>query len=142
MDEKKIQEAYKELAKIVGEKYVSMDKEDIMPYCRMRYPRHSRPIWQTWWWRPARLRKSRRSSGFAIRSSCRLSYAYGVSISSTALPRVGADVGVRRLDKIIEINDETHTATIEPGTWSKLFLRQKSIISSRWVSAAARTAAA
>jgi len=29
---------------------------------------------------------------------------------------------VRRLDKILEINDETHTATIEPGvTWSKLF---------------------
>ena len=34
MEERKIKEAYKELAKIVGEQYVSMDKEDIMPYCR------------------------------------------------------------------------------------------------------------
>ena len=33
---------------------------------------------------------------------------------------------VRRLDKILEINEETHTATIEPGvTWSKLFFEAR-----------------
>jgi len=124
MEERKIKEAYKELAKIVGEQYVSMDKEDIMPYCRDEVSQAFKTYMADLVAAPGTVEEIQEILRLCNKIKLPVyPYAYGVSISSTALPRVGGlMLVVRRLDKILEINDETHTATIEPGvTWSKLF---------------------
>src|SRR3989304_4225523 len=124
MEEQKVKEAYRELAKIVGDSYVSMDKEDLMPYGRDEVSQAFKTYMADLVAAPGTVEEIQEIVRLCNKIKLPIyPYAYGVSISSTALPRVGGlMLVVRRLDKIIEINDETHTATIEPGvTWSKLF---------------------
>jgi FAD/FMN-containing dehydrogenase len=128
MEEKKIKEGYKQLAKIVGEQYVSMDKEDIVPYCRDEVSQAYRTYMADLVVAPGTVEEIQEILRLCNKIKMPVyPYAFGVNISSTALPRVGGlMLLVRRLDKILEINEETHTATIEPGvTWSKLFFEAR-----------------
>ena len=128
MEEKKKKQVYKELAKIVGEAYVTMDKEDIMPYCRDEISQAFKIYLADMVVAPGSIEEIQAILKLANKMKVPVyPYAGGVSISSTALPRMGGMMLlVRRLDKIIDINEETHTAIVEPGvTWSKLFYEAK-----------------
>ncbi|MDP2725162.1 MAG: FAD-binding protein, partial [Syntrophales bacterium] len=99
MEEKKIKEAYKELAKIVGEQYVSMDKEDIMPYCRDEVSQAFKTYMADLVAAPGTVEEIQEILRLCNKIKLPVyPYAYGVSISSTALPRVGGlMLVVRRL---------------------------------------------
>lgn len=128
MEEKKKKEVYQALAKIVGEQYVTLDKEDIMPYCRDEISQAFKIYLADLVVAPGTVEEIQEILRLANKMKVPVyPYAGGVSISSTALPRMGGMMLlVRRLDKIIEINEETNTATVEPGvTWSKLFFEAR-----------------
>lgn len=114
---------FDELVKIVGKDWASMDKEDVLPYCRDEVSQALKVYTADYVVMPANVEETQ-----AIVRACNkykvpmYPYSFGVSISGAAVPRSGGLMLVtRRMDQILEINEETMTATIEPGvTWSKL----------------------
>jgi glycolate oxidase len=113
------------LIDIVGEEFVSMEEEDIIPYMRDAYTiLIDRPIVPPdFVVLPKNVDEVQRIVKLANKYKIPIyPRSFGVNIASSALPyRGGIVIDLRRMDKIIEINEETMTATIEPGvTWGKL----------------------
>ena len=128
MEEKRKGEIFKGLAKIVGDDYVSMDREDILPYTRDEVSQALKVYDADFVVMPGSVEEIQEIMRFANQHKVPVyPYAFGVSISSAAVPRRGGMMLVtRRLDRILEINEETMTATVEPGvTWSKLYHEAK-----------------
>lgn len=128
MDEKVKREVYEQLVKIVGEDWVTMEREDILPYCRDEVSQALKTYDADMVVMPGSVEEIQQIMRLANEYKVPVyPYSYGVSISSAAVPRAGGMMLVtRRLDRILEINEETMTATVEPGvTWSKLFAEAK-----------------
>ncbi len=120
---------FKELINIVGDEYVSMDLEDIIPYCRDEV---SQAFGQRYLSDFIILPKSVEEIQEIVKVANKhkvpiYPYSFGANISSAAVPRRGGIILItRRMNRILEINEETMTATIEPGvSWSKLIYETK-----------------
>ncbi|MFZ5632866.1 MAG: FAD-binding oxidoreductase [Bacillota bacterium] len=116
---------YKELVDIVGEENLSSDQADLIPYMKDSYT--------------ALMRKAipfpdfvvmPRSTG-EVQGIIRLANKYrvpvyprsfGVNIAGSAVPYAGGLVlDLKRMNRILEINEDTMTAYIEPGvSWGQL----------------------
>ncbi|MBI4330913.1 MAG: FAD-binding oxidoreductase [Chloroflexi bacterium] len=114
---------FDELVKVVGRDWASMDKEDILPYCRDEVSQALKVYTADYVVMPADVEEVQAVVRLANKYKVPIyPYSFGVSISSAAVPRnAGMMLVTRRMNQILEINEETMTATIEPGvTWSKL----------------------
>ncbi len=114
---------FDELVKVVGKDNASMEKEDILPYCRDEVSQALKVYTADYVVMPANVEEIQAIVRLANKYKVPIyPYSFGVSISSAAVPRSGGLMLVtRKMDQILEINEETMTATIEPGvTWSKL----------------------
>ena len=117
-------EVYNELARIVGKEYVSIDKEDIVPYQRDVVSQALKLYLADYVVLPGSVEEVQGIARVANKYKVPVyPYAAGTNIGGGAVPRKGGIVLVtRRMDQIFEINEETMTATIGPGvTWSKLY---------------------
>lgn len=124
MEDVRKKEIYESLSKVVGKDYVSVEREDILPYTRDEVSQALKIYDADFVVMPGSVEEVQEIIRLANEFKVPVyPYAFGVSISSAAVPRRGGIMLVlRRLDRILEINDETMTATIEPGvTWSKLY---------------------
>ena len=124
------EQIFSELVAIVGAGYVSRDKEDIIPYTKDAYSTvlHKEiPL-------PDFVVLPKTSA--EVQNIVRLANKYkipvyprsfGTNIAGAALPyRGGIVIDLKRMDRILEINEETMTATIEPGvTWDRLRKRAR-----------------
>ena len=124
------QHILKELIGIVGAEGVSAEAEDLLPYTKDAYatllhqdvplpgfvvlPTSSEEVQ-----RIVRLANEHRIPVYPR--------SFGVNIAGSALPYQGGIViDLKKMNRIIEINEETMTATIEPGvTWDRLRMRAK-----------------
>jgi glycolate oxidase len=119
---------FKELAKIVGEEYVSIDKEDLVPYSRDVISKALKLYSADYVVAPGNVEEVQHVVKVANKYKVNLyPYAFGTSISAAALPREGGMMMVlRRMNRILKIDVDKRTATVEPGvTWSKLFFETK-----------------
>ena len=123
-------EFFKEAVKIVGEKYVSADREDIIPYCRDEVSQALKAYDSDYVVVPGTGEEVQEIVKLANKTKTPLyPYSYGTNLSGATSPRKGGAVVVlRRLNRIIKIDEETQTATIEPGvTWGKLIHEAKQV---------------
>ncbi len=123
-------EFYKEAAKIVGDQYVSAEREDIIPYCRDEVSQALKAYDSDYVVVPGTAEEVQAIVKLANKTKTPLyPYSYGTNLSGATSPRKGGAVVVlRRLNRIIKIDEETQTATIEPGvTWSKLIHEAKQV---------------
>ncbi len=123
-------EFFKEAVKIVGEKYVSADREDIIPYCRDEVSQALKAYDSDYVVVPGTGEEVQELVKLANKTKTPLyPYSYGTNLSGATSPRKGGAVVVlRRLNRIHKIDEETRTATIEPGvTWSKLIFEAKKV---------------
>lgn len=116
---------FNQLKEIVGAENTSCDLEDILPYTRDSYtPMMAQPV-ET----PDFIVMPRNTE--QVQKIIKLANQYlipvyprsfGVNIAASALPyKGGMVIDLKRMDRIIEINEETMTATIEPGvSWGRL----------------------
>ena len=122
----KKEEIRKALTAIVGEANLSGDAPDLIPYIRDSY--------STMMGRDAPLPDFvvMPKTGEEVQQIVKLANehlfpiyprSFGVNIAGSALPYTagGVVLDLKRMDRIIEINPDTMTATIEPGvTWGRL----------------------
>lgn len=118
-------EIVKQIVAIVGEENVSADSEDMVPYVKDSYT--------------LLLKKEIPLPDFVVlpestdqvQGLIRLANenkipvyprSFGINIAGSAIPYAGGMVmDLKRMDRILEINADTMTATIEPGVnWGKL----------------------
>ena len=116
---------YDELVNIIGEAYVSGDEADLIPYMKDSYsllmkksvPRPDFVVL------PGTAEEVRAVVALANESKVPIyPRSFGVNIAGSALPYQGGLVlDLKRMNRILEINPDTMTATIEPGvSWGKL----------------------
>jgi FAD/FMN-containing dehydrogenase len=116
-------EFYKEAEKIVGKGNITADKEDIVVYCRDEVSQALKSYMADYAVIPASTEEVQALVKLANKHNVALyPYSYGTNLSGATSPRKGgAIVVMRKMNRILEINQETRTATIESGvTWSKL----------------------
>jgi len=119
---------FKEAEGIVGKGNISAEKEDIVVYCRDEVSQALKSYMADFVIVPESVEQIQAIVKLANTYRIPLyPYSYGTNLSGATSPRKGGAVVVlRKLDRILEINEETQTATIEPGvTWSKLIYETK-----------------
>lgn len=120
----------KQITGIVGTENVSADAEDLIPYTRDAYAnllRQQVPL-PDFVVMPKTTEEVQGIVKLANEYKIPIyPRSYGAGIAGSALPyKRGIVVDLKRMNKIIEVNDETMTATIEPGvTWDRLRMRVK-----------------
>jgi len=122
MDKEQI---FKEIVDIVGPENVSSEPEDLIPYMRDAYTilMHESPSMPDFVVLPESkeeiLKIIKLANKYKIPVYPR---SFGVNIASSAVPyKGGLILDLKRMNRIIEINEETMTATVEPGvSWGKL----------------------
>ncbi|MFO8010485.1 MAG: FAD-binding oxidoreductase [Dehalococcoidia bacterium] len=116
-------EFYKEAEKVVGKGNITAEKEDIVVYCRDEVSQALKSYMADYAVIPESTEQVQALVKLANKYQVALyPYSYGTNLSGATSPRKGgAIVVMRKMDRILEINEETKTATIESGvTWSKL----------------------
>jgi len=116
-------EFYKEAEKVVGKGNISAEKEDIVVYCRDEVSQALKSYMADYVVVPENVEQVQAIVRLANTFKVPLyPYSYGTNLSGATSPRKGGAVVVmRKMNRILEINEETQTAIIEPGvTWSKL----------------------
>lgn len=116
-------EFYKEAEQIVGDGNITADKEDIIVYCRDEVSQALKSYMADYAVLPDSTEQVRALVKLANKHNVAIyPYSYGTNLSGATSPRKGgAIVVMRKMNRILEINRETKTATIESGvTWSKL----------------------
>jgi len=120
----------KELIGIVGADAVSGEPEDLVPYTRDAYAtilRQQIPL-PDFVVLPESTDEVQRIVRLANEYRIPLyPRSFGVNIAGSALPyNAGIVIDLKKMNKIIEVNEETMTATIEPGvTWDRLRMKAK-----------------
>ncbi|MBM3131788.1 MAG: FAD-binding oxidoreductase [Chloroflexi bacterium] len=123
-------EFFKEVVKIVGKEFASAEREDIVPYCRDEVSQALKTYDADYVVVPGTAEEVQAIVKLANKTKTPLyPYSYGTNLSGATMPRKGGAVVVlRRLNKILKIDEETQTATIEPGvTWAKLIFETKKV---------------
>lgn len=123
-------EFFKEVVKIVGKEYASAEREDIIPYCRDEVSQALKTYDADYVVAPGTAEEVQAIVKLANKTRTPLyPYSYGTNLSGATMPRKGGAVVVlRRLNRILKIDEETQTATIEPGvTWSKLIFEARKV---------------
>jgi len=120
----------KQITGIVGTENVSADAEDLIPYTRDAYAsllRQQVPLPDF-----VVLPKTTEEVQDIVKLANEYKIpiyprSFGAGIAGSALPyKGGIVIDLKRMDRIIEINDGTMTATIEPGvSWGRLRMRAK-----------------
>jgi FAD/FMN-containing dehydrogenase len=116
-------EILKELEGIVGKGYASTDKEDILPYTRDMMSRVLKAYDADYVVLPKTVEEVQGVVRLANKYKIPVyPYGRGASMTNAAAPRSGGMMmPMTRMNRVIEINERTRTATIEPGvSWSQL----------------------
>jgi FAD/FMN-containing dehydrogenase len=112
-------EIYDRLAAIVGSKWISDEPEIVKSYSRelSTYARFSRERAPQCVVLPSSTDEVRNIFAFAkLRKVPLTVYGTGLNIGSGTIPKLGGIIlDSRRMDKILEIDEEHCTATVEPG---------------------------
>jgi len=110
-------EITKELAGIVSEKWVSTDPEDIIPFSRDNMTWVHGTGMADYAVMPSNTEETQEVVRLANKHKIPITVVtWGTNTTGIAIPRRGGILLImRRLDKVLEINEDTMTATIEPG---------------------------
>jgi len=116
-------EILKELRGIVGKDYVSIDKEDILPYCRDPISVALKTYNGDYVVMPATTEEVQGVVRLANKFKIPVyPFGLGSTVSNAASPRAGGIIlAMRRMRRVLEINEQNRTATFEAGvSWSHL----------------------
>jgi FAD/FMN-containing dehydrogenase len=106
----------KELEKIVGTEHVSADLEDCIAYSRDQISPFMGTCLPDYVVRPGSVEEIQDVVRFANENKIRITpYCWGTNVGGLTLAPGGILLDLRRLNKIIEINKNSMTATVEPA---------------------------
>ena len=110
------EEILKELEKIVGAEHVSADLEDRIAYSRDQISPFVGTGLPDYVLRPGSVEEIQAMVRFAKENKVQITpYCWGTNVGGLTLAPGGILLDLRRLNKLIEINENTMTATIEPA---------------------------